>query len=263
MFYEHELTGHPVMRPMLANYPNDPHMFKIDTQYMLSDKLLVSPVLEPNSNWVVVRFPSTDGDKEGDIWYDIYDNYKKYEAVGGQAINAEGDKVPVFQRGGTIIPTKMKPQKASYYMRDDPLTIYVAVDKNQEATGNVYIDDETSYKYRSGSFKLIEFAFKNATLDVSENDSKDFKPKISRVYFAGLKAFNKAEKSCTVNGNKQSKGFSIEKVEDEYFYVDIDESLAECEMSWTLTLTNGAITSMSRGLLMSIIVVNVIKKLLF
>ena len=128
LFYEHEVTGYPIMRPMLAQYPNDKNVFKLDTQYMLGDKLLVSPVLEPKSTFVIVRFPSTNGADEGDIWYDIYDNYKKYDKVGTQGIEASEDKVPVFQRGGTIIPRKMTPQKSSFYMRDDPLSLFVAVD---------------------------------------------------------------------------------------------------------------------------------------
>ncbi|KAL7024916.1 hypothetical protein ACKWTF_013249 [Chironomus riparius] len=261
LFYEHEVTGYPIMRPMLAQYPNDKNVFKLDTQYMLGDKLLVSPVLEPKSTYVLVRFPSTNGADEGDIWYDIYDNYKKYDKVGTQAIEAGEDKVPVFQRGGTIIPRKMTPQKSSFYMRDDPLSLFVAVDKNLKATGNVFIDDETSYKYRSGSFKMVDFEFDNMTLTVTENTFKEYSPKYDRIYITRNETIKMAQFKC-MNAETYTELEAI-YVANQYYYVDVKNQSCE-ELSWTLTLvSSGMMTIMSRGLLISIIIFNVIKKLLF
>ncbi|XP_070507636.1 neutral alpha-glucosidase C-like [Chironomus tepperi] len=259
LFYEHEMTGYPIMRPMLAQYPNDKNIFNLDTQYMLSDKLLVSPVLEPKSTFVIVRFPSTNGADEGDIWYDIYDNYKKYDKVGTQGIEASEDKVPVFQRGGTIIPRKMEPRQSSFYMRDDPLTLFVAVDKDLKATGNVFIDDETSYKYRDGSYKMVDFKFDNMTLTVTENAFKQYRPKYDRIYIARSGKITKGTFNCA----NVTQNMDAVPVADEYFYIEV-KSLSCDELSWTLTLVNsGMMTIMSRGLLMSIIIFNVIKKLLF
>ena len=37
-------------------------------------------------------------------------------------------QVPVFQRGGTIVPKKMRVRRASSLMRNDPYTLVVALD---------------------------------------------------------------------------------------------------------------------------------------
>lgn len=79
LFYEHELEGQPIMRPMLAQYPQDERTFDMDHQYMLADKLLVRPVTEENAKFAVVYFPFVNGSEE--IWYDI-DRYKRYNETG-------------------------------------------------------------------------------------------------------------------------------------------------------------------------------------
>lgn len=46
MFYEHERSGLPIMRPLLSQYPLDKDAYAIDYEYLLSDKLLVRPVMQ-------------------------------------------------------------------------------------------------------------------------------------------------------------------------------------------------------------------------
>ncbi|KAG5671217.1 hypothetical protein PVAND_001426 [Polypedilum vanderplanki] len=252
LFYEHEITGLPVMRPMLANYPLDKNVFKLDTQYMLSDKLLVAPVLEPLSSWVIVRFPSIDGKDKGEIWYDI-DNYTKYTHVGTQAIKVDENKIAVFQRGGTIISRKATVKKSSIYMRGDPISIYIAVDKDGKAQGNVYFDDETSFGYRNGEFKLINFNFENKTLTVTENNFKSDKihsSNIERVYIAGIKELKTAKQSCKDNNKRD---FSVVEIHEEFFYIDVSGNEEKCENSWTLTLNGSNKNFISIGLLMSVL----------
>lgn len=49
-------------------------------------------------------------------------------------------------------------------MKDDPYTLFVALDGKGEATGSLYIDDQESYEYRKGSYVKVEFTFKNNKL---------------------------------------------------------------------------------------------------
>lgn len=67
MFYEHETVGHPVMRPLLAHYPQDKDAFAIDNQYLLQDRLMVRPVMQSGVNKVDVYFPVKE-DKTSDLW---------------------------------------------------------------------------------------------------------------------------------------------------------------------------------------------------
>jgi alpha 1,3-glucosidase len=163
MFYEHERSGLPIMRPLLSQYPLDKATYSIDTHFLLSDKLLVRPVLQKGASKVDVYFPSRNGDKQGDIWYDI-DDYRKIDHVGTESVSVNSYKTPVYQRGGTIVPRKMRIRRSSILMHDDPYTLVVALDANKHAKGTLYIDDEKSFAYRQGKYLYLEFEFKDGVL---------------------------------------------------------------------------------------------------
>lgn len=163
MFYEHERSGLPIMRPLLTQYPLDKNAFALDNEYFLSDKLLVRPVMAKGVSKVDVYFPSKNGDKQADIFYDI-DDYRKIERVGVESVAVNQYKIPVYQRGGTIVPKKERIRRSAILMHDDPFTLIVAVDANKHAKGTLYIDDEKSYEYRQGQYLYLEFEFKDGVL---------------------------------------------------------------------------------------------------
>ena len=106
MFYEHERSGLPIMRPLLTQYPLDKNAFGLDNEYMLSDKLLVRPVMTKGASKIDVYFPSKSSDKQPDIWYDT-DDYRKIERVGVESVPVTPSKIPVFQRGGSFSLTRI------------------------------------------------------------------------------------------------------------------------------------------------------------
>ncbi|XP_055523690.1 neutral alpha-glucosidase AB [Wyeomyia smithii] len=204
MFYEHERSGLPIMRPMLAQYPSDLKCYSIDSQYLLSDKLLVAPVLKAGESKVEVYFPAKENG-ESDVWYDT-DSYRMYASVGFESISVDSYKVPVFQRGGTIVPRKERIRRAATLMKDDPYTLVVALDKNGASKGTLYIDDETSFEYRSGKYLYLEFELKDNVLSSKKIDktaSYASKSWLERVILVGL---SKVPKSATLH---QSNGDSV------------------------------------------------------
>lgn len=69
------LTGIPMMRPMLLEYPDDPTCSFVDTQYLLGDSLLVAPIFNrdgearyylPEGIWTNIL---TGEEKTGGTWY--------------------------------------------------------------------------------------------------------------------------------------------------------------------------------------------------
>lgn len=168
-FYEHERDGAPIMRPMLMQYPLDKKAFALDTQFMVGDALLVRPALEKGVQSVEVYLPATSLSpaKEGDLWYDVVENYKKLSrTVGWEKVAAKAGKVPVFQRGGTIVPKKERPRRAATLMTNDPMTFVVCVDKEEKAQGTVYVDDEKSFEYRNGKYLYLGLDFDGTKLAV-------------------------------------------------------------------------------------------------
>ena len=51
-----------------------------------------------------MHFP-LKAEKEGDFWYDV-DDYRKIERVGIETVPVNAYKIPIYQRGGSIIPKK-------------------------------------------------------------------------------------------------------------------------------------------------------------
>lgn len=212
LFYDHERYGYPVMRPLLAHYAHDPETFAIDNQYLLGDKLLVHPVTHEGAAKVDVYFPRHSVNGDGDLWYDI-DDYTLFDSVGYVTIPVDSYKIPVFQRGGTIIPKKERVRRASTLMKNDPYTLIVCLDKLKEANGTLYADDEQSYEYRDGKYLYLQFEFKNNVLTskpIDKNASFDTLAWIERVIVAGL---DKVPQSATLS--TVTKRISLDVIKDE------------------------------------------------
>lgn len=51
-------------------------------------------------------------------------------APGAVYVDTPIDVIPLFQRGGTIIPTWERVRRASSLMFQDPITLYIAINSN-------------------------------------------------------------------------------------------------------------------------------------
>ena len=109
--HEAHRTGLPVIRAMPLAFPGDPNAVGKDLQYMLGPSLLVAPVVD-DSDARSVYLP--DG-----AWIDYWTG----EVIEGPAnitVNAPLDTLPLFVRGGAIIPM-MPPANRIPEGRIDPL----------------------------------------------------------------------------------------------------------------------------------------------
>lgn len=203
LFYEHERYGYPVMRPILAHYPHDPEAFAIDNQYLLGDKLLVHPVTQEGATKVDVYFPRHSATGDGDLWYDV-DDFTTIDSVGYITVPVDSYKIPVFQRGGSIMPKKERVRRASTLMKNDPYTLIVCLNKFKEANGTLYADDEQSFEYRKGKYIYLHIEFKNNVLTsklIDPNATFETLAWIERVVIAGL---DKIPQSATLStGSKR------------------------------------------------------------
>ncbi|CRK87777.1 CLUMA_CG001536, isoform A [Clunio marinus] len=235
MFYEHERSGLPIMRPMLSQYPLDKNAYALDDQYMLSDKLLVRPVMQKGASKVDVYFPSKNGEKQGDIWYDI-DDYRKIERVGVESVSVNSYKIPVYQRGGTIIPKKERIRRSAVLMQDDPFTLIVAVDENNTAKGTLYIDDEKTFEYRQGKYLYLDFEFKDGVLSsryIDETAKFSTKTWLERVVIVGL---NKTPTSATLRtSDNKSTQLEIIDVKKTSFVIR-KPGVSMMDNTWSITL---------------------------
>ncbi|GBP26287.1 Neutral alpha-glucosidase AB [Eumeta japonica] len=201
LFYEHTLDGMPVMRPLFQHFPQEKETYTIDNQYLLGDKLLVRPVVEQGVTSVQVYLP---GRESGTIWYDV-DSYQAIPANGFFTQNVNMAKIPVYQRGGTIVPRKERVRRASPLMAEDPYTLIVALDSQNTAQGSLYIDDGETYEYKQNKYIYAKVSYESSSLTykiVNDQASYPTRSWVERVVIAGIKTAPKSAKM--VQGDKQT-----------------------------------------------------------
>lgn len=84
----------PMMRPLIYSFQEDVNCMEVADEYMLGDKLLVAPLMEPGQRQRELYFP------EGD-WYGFFTG-KKY-AGGSRQMSHRDEKFPVYVRSGSVI----------------------------------------------------------------------------------------------------------------------------------------------------------------
>lgn len=141
LFHRAHTTGSTVMRALAWEFPNDPQLAAVDTQFLLGPALLVTPVLQPQVNYTKGVFP---GIVDGECWYDWY-SQKKFEVEPGvnASIEAPLGKIPLFVRGGYVLPMQ-KPGYTTKESRKNPWNLLVALSEDGDASGELYVDDGDS-----------------------------------------------------------------------------------------------------------------------
>ncbi|XP_064403614.1 neutral alpha-glucosidase AB-like [Halichondria panicea] len=208
VFYESTQTGLPVMRPLWLEYPRDKNTYGIEDQFLVGDSLMVRPVTEQYTTSVHLYLPGATA-----VWYD-YSDYTPYNGATKYYINTPLDKIPVFVKGGAIVPKKMRVRRSSSLMADDPYTLLVALNTEEKAKGKLYIDDGHSYNYQKGEYLVRQFAFSNNQLTSSSGDpagSYVTKSWLERVLVVGVA---KAPSSVTIQtgGTTNNLQFSYDDV---------------------------------------------------
>jgi alpha-glucosidase len=137
-------TGTPLFRPLLLNYQDDSNTYNLDDEFMIGTDLLVAPIVKPDVTRRLVYLPRG-------VWYDYWTN-KKYEGGTMITVDAPLDTVPLFVRGGAIIPSgpelKYVGEKAV-----DPITFNIYPDAEGSAATKLYEDDGISPAYKQGEVR--------------------------------------------------------------------------------------------------------------
>ena len=130
-----------VQRSLAIDYPNDSLMYTSDfqNQYQFGQGLLVAPV---SSTLAAAKVYLPAG-----RWYDFYNDQP---AAGGKPsyVPTPLDRLPVFVRGGSIIPMQSPVQ----YTAQAPLdTLYLHIYRGDAPSSFVYYEDDgTTYAHEKG-----------------------------------------------------------------------------------------------------------------
>ncbi|HET6861817.1 MAG TPA: glycoside hydrolase family 31 protein [Pyrinomonadaceae bacterium] len=153
---ESHRTGLPLFRPLVLNYPEDESTYNLDDQFMIGDDLLVAPVLKPDVTRRLVYLPKG-------IWYDYWTR-EKYQGDRMIDVKAPLDTVPMFVRGGAILP--FGPEMN--YVGEKPLepTFVIYPDEQGAAQTSLYEDDGVSPAYLNGTYRRTSLGVSTTGLEV-------------------------------------------------------------------------------------------------
>ncbi|KAM9294456.1 neutral alpha-glucosidase C [Gastrophryne carolinensis] len=185
LFYKANRSAEPVLRPLWVEFPKCQDVFEVESQYMLGSALLVAPVLDPSVSSIDVLFPGTK-----EYWYD----FRKYSRVMGynrQKVKVTLEEIPVFQRGGSIIPMYTTIGKSTAWLGTSSFELHVALDNKGAAVGELYIDDGQSLQYlHHHMYSHRRFTFSRNVLRSSSADKESQYSEdrvLKKVYLMGFK----------------------------------------------------------------------------
>jgi len=167
LFYHSSQTGEPIQRSLAVDYTFCPEVYnhQYHNQYQLGPFILIAPV-ESNRELLKMYLPAGE-------WYYLFDG-KKYSGNQEIIIETPIHKLPVFIKGGAIIP--MQKTVSNTQIKTDELILHIY---NGEASQfELYQDDGGSFNYQNGVFarRTIHFNAETKKIILSKTDGNYASP---------------------------------------------------------------------------------------
>ncbi len=192
-FAEAHKTGIPVNRTLVIDNTSDEKCwyYAYQQQFMFGPSIMVAPV-ESTKDITKVYLPKGE-------WYDFMNGHK-YEGEQEILVECPMDKLPVFARGGSIIPMQTLVQSTSEKPSD---TLFVHVYFGSKGSSyNYYEDDGITYAYETGSFLETQMTFDPVAkkIIIEPLSAKSYASKF-RFVSVILHGFETVANQINVNGN--------------------------------------------------------------
>ena len=182
LFYEHRMTGLPPMRPLVLEFPEDPHTRDLCDSFLLGKGMLVAPIYRPDTNVRGVYLPPG-------AWYQENTD-RRFE--GNQYILATAtiDQIPVFVQAGSIIAI----QGVVQHTRETSDTLIFHIYTGSAGHYRYYEDDGETFDYQDGAYTDVEFNLSVSTDGfelVVKIINNGFEAKSLRSIFLAIHGVNK------------------------------------------------------------------------
>eukprot|EP00475_Leptophrys_vorax_P044955 TRINITY_DN9190_c0_g1_i2.p1 TRINITY_DN9190_c0_g1~~TRINITY_DN9190_c0_g1_i2.p1 ORF type:complete len:525 (-),score=88.22 TRINITY_DN9190_c0_g1_i2:1231-2805(-) len=164
---ESSRTGHPIHRPLVYHFQEDPHVHEISFDFLLGENILIPCVAQEGMTQREAYFPGSRG------WFEFLpvlgDKSLKrgafYRGKQKAMVRVPLDHPTFFVQSGSLIPLEQKKGE---------LDIYLIVDLSQpfgEIETSIYSDDGWSVKYLNGEFSrvVLSVSIKDGAIECALN----------------------------------------------------------------------------------------------
>lgn len=142
LLYEASVSGAPIMRPLVYEFPADRKVWEESFQFMIGSSLLVANIVDPEVRKHTVYLP------QGAEWIE-WKTKKRY--AGGQTIELDVtlDSIPMFIRSGGIIPIA----NGLMNIQQEAISKLIVLIEGSESNEFMYYDDDgQSNHYQAGKY---------------------------------------------------------------------------------------------------------------
>lgn len=139
--------GTPIARPLVWAYPDDPHTYALDDQFLCGDALLIAPIYQPGQTSRQVYLPAGE-------WFDFWTDERHAGPVTLSA-PAPLQHIPIYVRAGTVLPTWPVMQHSDVNAVE-ALILHVYPG---DGTSWLYQDDGQSMAYARGKWRVARYEF--------------------------------------------------------------------------------------------------------
>ncbi len=177
-------SGAPVQRPLVYDFQHDRQARETEDAYLLGEALLVAPVLEPGGSSRHVYLPRGS-------WIDFHSGERR---SGEQSISVEAppDHVPLFGRGGYVVPALDHAPPSTTTLGAALLTLHVFVPAEDGTfESHLHEDDGLTRAFERGALLRTTFRVERSqrnlalTATVTGSGFSELERKRLRVVFHG------------------------------------------------------------------------------
>jgi mannosyl-oligosaccharide alpha-1,3-glucosidase len=224
VFYHAHHEGSTVLRPLFFEFPAEEEFAEVQDSFMFGAALLACPVVRSEVKTADVCLPRSVP------WYE-YPSGRKAAQAGVFKIPVTMDSIPMYLRGGHVLPTKAQKRASTAFAVNDPFTLHVALDAHGASAGDLYLDDGKTFQYKQGRFAHRLFRYADGKLSCSTASEGQFAAPntVERVVIYGVAAG--VVRSAAVNG----ASLPVER-QGETVSIDVRGVPLRVVEDWTITL---------------------------
>ncbi len=221
-FWQYTTKGTPMLRPLAFLEQKEKDTLHRMEEFALGDHILVCPISQPKVEGRWMFLPKG-------IWFNFWTDEEAESNLEFWAAT-ELDEIPVFVRGGAVIPSFESQQ---YVGEKETPQVYLHVYYiNGENTSQFYLDEGEGYGYENGEFTLRNYIVTGDEnkLTIVQKREGNFEH-MCKEFNVVIHALPEDLKSVKV-GDQDTK-FSKEKDRKrEVFNIKVDRDFEKVELEW-------------------------------